>query len=91
MEDLNKYRKILYKKWRRNTILDEDTPVKEVMIEAACGYYLIMIPKTHDKEKDNWYKKVDRERIYYAVKLILKHTRKQGRPRKLIDSSQGIK
>ena len=39
-------------------ILDENTPVKETIIEAACKYHIILIPITDDKEKENWYKKV---------------------------------
>ena len=43
-----------------NTIMNEDTPVKEVIIEAACKYYIIFMPITDEKEKENWYKKVAR-------------------------------
>ena len=60
MEDFNKYRRILYKKWRENTIMNEDTHLREVIIEAACNFYIIIIPIADDKEKENWYKQVAR-------------------------------
>ena len=40
--------------------MNEDTHVREVIIEAVCKYYIILIPITDDKEKENWYKKVAR-------------------------------
>ena len=46
MDDFNKYRKILYKKWKENTIMNEDTAVKEVIVEVAFNYYIIIIQKT---------------------------------------------
>ena len=33
--------------------MNEDTPVREVIIEAACKYYIILIPITEYKEKEN--------------------------------------
>ena len=38
--------------------MNEDTHVKDVIIEAACNYYIIIIPITEYKEKENWYNKV---------------------------------
>ena len=51
MEDLNKYRIILYKKCRENTIMIEDTDVKDVIIESSCNYYIIIIPIQNTKRR----------------------------------------
>ena len=40
--------------------MNQDTHGREVIIEAACNCYIIIIPITYDKEKEDWYKKVAR-------------------------------
>ena len=60
MGESNKYRRILYKMWRENTIGMNIHLLRRVIIDAACNYYIIIIPITEYKEKNNSYKKVAR-------------------------------